>query len=84
MTEGRFVGVAFSSLADLHLEPRTCVEGPHEGINSVVYPPIFVSLVGKNKVKYHVRQAFPIRGCPDIAYAQSFAASTMLTGGALT
>jgi hypothetical protein len=23
----------------LHLEPRACIEGPHEGIDSIVYPP---------------------------------------------
>jgi hypothetical protein len=34
-----FLDLVFSPLADLHLKPWTCVEGPNEAINRVVYPP---------------------------------------------
>jgi hypothetical protein len=35
-----FLGLAFPPLADLHLDPWACVGGPHEGIRSVVFPPL--------------------------------------------
>jgi hypothetical protein len=41
---GVFLGRALFHPADLHLEPQTCVGGPHEGIKSVVFLPNACSL----------------------------------------